>query len=265
MSNYTKVIYLNKLISIKKENNYNSFIASNDIEKHTLLLIEHTFTGSLEQCQHVIQTNEHLFNELHPRIKKWNETENKNDIALKKVLANGFVISDSNSIVIGDTISKFNHSCSSNCAHFHAGQTKINNLMTNYLAIITIGDIKNGEELTINYGNDRGHIGSDDFKCLCGKTDAERQETQNILESISLYYQKNNIMSIKKNIIDKYESISKNIMAFQYLAKIGLVVANDSYLSMSTQFQLIVDNVYKEGTPDEKKDKMIDYVNHLFS
>ena len=265
ISNYTGIVYLNDCIAIKEENGFIKVIATADIPSHTLLLVEHVYTGSSTDCCLIVRDNEYLYDTLHPRGITWkNEAEeNKDAVALVKVVRNCFG-KNLDSLFIGDFISTFNHCCIPNSVFFSACCKKYHDLIVNYIAVLSISNIKKGEELTIHYGFDRGHGVSDDFSCACEKSKQERDKICDVIYGIIVKLQKDHLEKITAMVYD-YEIKSKHILVYQYLAKKGLISTNSSVVSMTKSFVKYLNSVYHEGTIDDKKEKMIDHVNDLFS
>lgn len=264
-NSYMAIVYLHPNVSIQRVNNFSSMIANNTIKKNSLLLIEHVFTGSIDQCHFLVQENEYLYNELHPRNQKWSEMTNnaaKEIIAKKKVSANGFMHS-ATEVILGDTVSKFNHSCTPNSLCFKAGESKINGFVFNYIGVFACKDVSEGEELKINYGGIRGHNGEDDFHCNCGLTTAERnrleKKTSNqitdFIKQISL-----------RPVISQYEKIANYQILCQYLAISGLVISNETNYNLTNKLLLTFNKFYGSINLDEKKNQFIDHIqNVLFS
>ena len=265
ISNYTGIVYLNDCIAIKKEKELMKVIATSDIPSHTLLLVEHVYTGSSSDCCLLVRDNEYLYDTLHPRQILWkNEAEeNKDAVALVKVLRNCFGKNLDN-VFIGDFISTFNHYCIPNCVFFNACSKKHHGLTVNYIAVMSISNIKKDEELTIHYGFDRGHGASDDFSCECEKSKQDRDKICDIIYGIIVKLHKDNAEKITSMVSD-YETKSKHILVYQYLAGKGLISTNSNVVSMTKSFVKYLNSLYHEGTIEDKKEKMIDHVNDLFS
>ncbi len=262
---YSDIVYLSDNIATKDENNFLSVVAATDIESHTLLLVEHVFTGTYDECQLIIRDNEYLFDIFHPRCLKWSEEseETKDSTALVKVVRNCYGKNIDN-LFIGDFMAKFNHSCMPNAVFFRAIGKKYNELQTNYIAVISTKKIIAGEEITINYGTDRGHDPSEDFCCLCEKSKEERDKICAVIYGMVVWLQKKYIDEITK-LVSEYEKKSNKIFVYQYLAKRGLIVSNQDIVSMKKSFADLLHSTYQEGTIEEKNNKFFIEVCNLFS
>ncbi len=191
----THEIYTDRIKIVLKEGEY-AVIAEENIKCGTLILLEHVLVGTREFLSYAIAGNRILFDELCPRqwnVEKWGEKDmngytwngknfdqllNEGDIynmqynAELKAHYNMFTFSE-DKVIIGRTISKFNHGCWSNCL-----VTKLDNIMLEDKTIVdsygvyTTANVAKGEELLIDYsyGSIRSHnkireeIGSD---CNC--------------------------------------------------------------------------------------------------
>ena len=260
---YTGIVCLNGQISIKTDKDFKSVIAINDIAPQTLLLVEHVLTGSSYDCQLVVRDNQYLFDQLFPRIKKWKKTKkNKDACALEKIIRNCFGGSCDN-IIVGDYLSKFNHACIPNSVFFNISKRNHNGMETNYVAVFSTNYIKRGEEITINYGTNRGHDGQDDFVCQCGKDKVQRDKLCEVIYGLITQLHEKYREPVSKRI-DEYEENSKKILIYQYLSKKGLIASTKSIVSMTKKCVDYLNATYSEGSVDDKKDKMVDEVNDLF-
>jgi hypothetical protein len=262
---YTNIVYLNDGIDIIDKDNYKSVVSTKTINTHTLLLVEHVFTGTNEECHLIVRDNEYLFNTLHPRSLEWeNESnEDKDQISLTKLIRNCYGKNLDN-LFICDFMSKINHSCIPNTVFFRAIGKNIHGLQVNYIALVTIKEIAQGEEITINYGIDRGHDPSEDFCCMCEKTETERTKICSVIYGMAVQLQKNFLDEITK-MVNAYEEKTKKTLVYQYLAKKGLVVSNDDILSMKKSYVKYLNSLYVEGTIEEKNNEFFHYVNDLLN
>jgi hypothetical protein len=265
-NNYTGIVYLNELIAIKEEDGYKKVIANHDIVSGTLLLIEHVYSGSLNDCYLLIRDNEYFYNVLHPRTNSWEKEKNNNDnseVSLEKTVYN-CIGKNLDNVFIGDYMSKFNHACVPNSIFFSAISKKYNDLIVHYIAVCSTSNIKKDEEITIHYGFDRGHNSSDDFTCLCGKIKEERDNICDIMYKLNINLRKGYTEQIKI-LVNEYETKSKYIFVHQYAAKKGLISTNTNIISMTKSFVTYLNSMYKEGTIENKKEEFLDYVNQIFS
>lgn len=262
---YTDIVYLSNAIEIRNDNNYKSVIANQNINSNTLLLVEHVFTGTYDECQLIVRDNEYLFNTFHPRSTNWTEEseETKDSIALLKVVRNCYG-KDINNFFFGDFMANFNHSCMPNSVFFRAVGRNYHDLRTNYIAVISTKQITAGEEITINYGTDRGHDSSDDFCCSCNKSKEERDKICSVIYGLIVNLQ-NKYLDETTKLVNVYESKSNKVFVHQYLAKRGLVVSNENTVSMKKSFSEVLHSMYKEGTLEEKNNKFYHDVNNLFT
>ncbi|XWV25013.1 putative SET domain-containing protein [Tupanvirus deep ocean] len=268
---YTACVYLSDYIGIFDTNNNKFVIANKEIPANTLLLIEHVYTGTSTDCHLLVRDNEFFYDSLCPRMTSWKDEkeEEKDQVSLVKVVRN-CIGKNLNNMFIGDYMSKFNHTCFPNSAFFLAVSKNHHGLVTNYIALFSTKNIASGEEITINYGVDRGHNTSDDFICDCGKSKEDRDKVCNIIYELINNLRKTNMDSIVE-LVSEYEKNDqcRKILIHQYLAKKGLISTNDNVVSMTQSFVQHLNSVYGDGTTsgtlDDKKDKMIDHINELFS
>jgi hypothetical protein len=263
INNYTGIVYLNECIAIKEENGYQKVVANCDILSGTLLLVEHVYSGTSNDCYLLVRDNEYFYNILYPRTDTWEKNKNNNEASLIKVVSN-CIGKNLDSIFIGEFMSKFNHSCLPNSIFFSALCKKYDDLVANYVAVVSTSNIKKDEEITIHYGFERGHDVSDDFRCLCGKPKEERHKICNIICKLNINLKEVHNDKIKK-LVDEYEFKSKHIFVYQYAAKKGLISTNKDIVSMTKSFVTYLNSMYDKGTIDEKKDFFLDHVNNLFS
>ena len=229
---YTKTIYKSDSIDINSDNGIYKIIAKHDIKYGEMLLIELVFVGDINTCVLLIRENEFMYNQLYPRLTKWNETNDREDASIK-FEKNSFT-KNSDKFVIASDLSKINHSCDPNCITFYCSKLVVNGLDMRYLALYSIKNISHGEEIKIMYGDTHGH----------------REEYDNI-QKIIIEYEKT------------YES--RKIMMHHYLAMNGFFFSNNERVCMTNRFVDFVNKKYDHGTIQEKKDKMLVYVEQIFT
>jgi hypothetical protein len=174
-------IYKNSRISfeIDEEKDYRFVKAIKDIRQGEIILIEHLLYSDdyEENAQNSIVMNtlynEELFNGLYPRDYKYNLDDILNgnnkekliDILALKITKNMFKIKEINegieksTIILGNDYVRFNHNKDKpniNYNHFKINIPHINIPIFIYY-MVAFKDIKEVEELTINYGNEYFH------------------------------------------------------------------------------------------------------------
>lgn len=266
---YTKTIYFSDSLQKVKKNNYCSIIANNPIPESTLVLLENSLTGSINYCIDVVQHNSYLFNELHPRILDWKRLrevstkEEMRNFAMQKVKVNSFKFSEEN-ITLGTTISSINHSCTPNSVCVLVKSFDLQNIVVNFLAIISLRNISAGEEITICYGNNRGHNNEDDFACGCDKTTAERK----ILAKNFTYNENSQNVDLADAYIQKYIQ-SKNCIINQVYAHYGFIMVDNENCYTTPDFInqtiLLFGESNNEEDFDSKKNKMIEFINQTLN
>ena len=175
-------------------------VAREFIPKGTLLCIEEAFIGSGPYLINILQHNPWLTKELYPRTPEEYTTPTSllryttSDL-LKKINHNGWdwysektdPLSMQSAVGLCPYISKCNHSCTPNA--FTLKITNIRNVLDEYTAgfvLYCVEDVKEGEEITISYGDTIGHSPclkdgyvelkkrTFDWECLCGMSLRER-------------------------------------------------------------------------------------------
>lgn len=266
---FTKVVYQGA-ITVTSELDYYSLKATNDIKSPDLLLIEHVFTDTISVCATAIKENEYLYNILHPRIRTWKESLDRDD-AKQKLRSNCFVSkNDTERVSFGNMLSKINHSCQPNCVAFLCGNTVINEFTVKYFAVYSIRNIAKDEEITVSYGNQRGHHNKDDFQCQCNKTASERECVWNIIDKIGVTFQKTE-HSYLQTLIDAYEKTedARNIMFHQYQANHGCYITGvknaNNRICLTPRYMDFVNKKFKMGNQQDRICKMFNYVEEMFS
>ena len=152
MANNT--IFKSGKISVEiRDNDYRYICANYPIKKGELLLIEHCYlsTTLYEQVDYV-QHSSSIFNNLFPRIKKWDSTlintKEHINLAAEKVQKNVFKINDN--YLIGFDLSNFNHSTNPNA---YVKFLRNIDISTGFAYLITNQDVNIGDEIFISYGN----------------------------------------------------------------------------------------------------------------
>ena len=256
---YTYPIYLSNYIKIETKNNYKSLIAAKDIEPDTLLLIEHLISLPVNEAILLVANNEYLYNELHPRKDKWNDIpllKNRMDNALEKVKMNGFHRSNEE-IVLGDIISKANHSCDPNSIHKVVINTTILDVNVIYIALINFKKIKKGEEVTFYYGNYRGHeFEINDFHCNCGRSNKQLDEIS--LQLINIETQEyNKLEQIIKEKLKRTKNIE--VLVAQKMFRMGFYIHNETSSNLTNELiQYLNNNYHGDGDLMKKKNQLID-------
>jgi len=67
MEEYTSLVYSHDSLVFLFENNVRSVMTKSDIIPGTLLMIEHGYCGSRENCAGLVSSNRKIFNDFHPR------------------------------------------------------------------------------------------------------------------------------------------------------------------------------------------------------
>jgi len=135
-----------------------------DIRKGEILLIEHCCIDNMDRIllKGMVRYDEELYNSLYPRTTLWDEStiyseplsEDIHDILSLKVVKNCF--GEENTCILGNDISRFNHSSTPNATVFRQlVELTLNNekIKIAFLYVIAVKDIKVNEELYIKYNN----------------------------------------------------------------------------------------------------------------
>ena len=256
-NHYTNVVYLNGL-EIREKDNYKSVIALNDISVGDLLLIEHAMVTDLAKLFAIVAYNEYLFDQYHPRISKWAETEDRSELAKTKVLHNSF--NYNMQPLMTDFIAKCNHSCDPNCAISPNRTVFIfGECVAVFMEVYAVKNIPRGTEITISYGPDTGHHQSNDeykrdFACNCDVQRNERLIKCNAaLELANSFSKKNNSNIMAKINVYRDLQPARRIMMYQYLAQKGIIINDDKIVvaDKTTGMKLINDVVRNNAKIDD--------------
>lgn len=141
--------------------------AQKPIKSGSILLIEHCFTDLLDDpklMKGMIRYNKQLCDSLYPRVVPWSAEamlgkelpEAMNGVIFDKVRYNVFGFG--NTVIIGNDISRFNHSMNPNAkvirrTHILPSTEEIEEFSFSYLAVLATKDIDAGEEIFIKYNN----------------------------------------------------------------------------------------------------------------
>lgn len=285
MNKYTNTVFASDAICKTKRGDYHMITAKKTIPCNTLLLLEHVFTGDFDQCLLLIRDNQYLYDTMHPRVTSGNDTneqtetadqnaptkkwkteseENKQTYALVKTTRN-CIGAKLDNIFFGEYMSKFNHACLPNSVFFCAVSRNHHGTRHNYIAVYSTSNIAEGDEITINYGPNRGHDESDDFVCECGQSDVKRSQICNVIYKIIVDHAKQKKEMFEK-MVEKYEKSAKckEVMIYQYLAKQGMIHSNDDICSVTPALVKNLNAIYNEGTLEDKKEKFVEHINDLF-
>ena len=141
---FTHTVYLSADVEIDYHYDFYSIKATRDLPVGHLVLIEHVMWGDISYLVNGVMQDGRLFKTLHPR--QCNDAENIQK-AIKKTTQNLFMFSDSH--VLGDITSKFNHNCVPNC-HLDSvdfvGSDK-------FYGVWTHKKVLKNQELTFDYVN----------------------------------------------------------------------------------------------------------------
>lgn len=224
------------------ENDNRKIIASKDIFKGDLLILEHGISdiidGSINRTALNILYNEDFYKELYPRNYKYdlnniinNITDdeiNYTDAINNKISKNVFrhpIDNEKSLFILFRDIVKFNHSTNPNANHSYI-KIQIPNIDIPVLIyfIVCSRDILKDEEITINYGN--GYFNEN--------IDLKDYENKN-----QDYFIKNS-NKIKKLIFNYLNSNDfKDVIYNHHLYSNGLVYSNNKYIGMPTFYKLL--------------------------
>lgn len=166
----TSVVYQSSNVEIVLEDDFYSIKATKDLPIGHLVLIEHVLWGSYDYVTKGVARDSNLLDTLFPRTIA---ASPKNNVFEEKTKMNCF--SFDGVTVMGNVISKFNHSCVPNC-HLDIldfiGENK-------FYGTWTHRNVKAGEELTFDYvnkGDTEFHKDMKElhnFPCNCSAEDIE--------------------------------------------------------------------------------------------
>ena len=142
----TGIVYASPDIEIEYINDVYSIVAKKDLPVGHLILIEHVLYGNINFIFNGILSDQNLFDQLYPR--QVQAQLDKVQQAIKKTESNCFMFH--NGYVLGNILSKFNHSCKPNC-HLdildHVNSDK-------FYGTWTHRKVATGEQLTFDYVNE---------------------------------------------------------------------------------------------------------------
>jgi len=174
MEEYTSLVYSHDSLVFLFENNVRSVMTKSDIIPGTLLMLEHGYCGSRENCAGLVSSNRKIFNDLHPRRIDFDSDIPRDRLvteAMEKVNHNCFGIDKK--ILITEKITQINHSCKANCHCIPHLSSKIEEMETYVMELYAIKQIPADTEITIGYGPENCH--KRDFVCPC-QTDLEQRK-----------------------------------------------------------------------------------------
>lgn len=226
---YTADVYRSPAIVIQDENNFKSIKAVEDIKSGELLLIEHAYSNIPGACKLIIQYNEYLFDQYHPRTTKFKDTVDMDKTVVAEMVGEKFAHNcfglDEKKYTITSTITKINHSCDPNCAVQINEKYNTEDTETVFMEMFAVRNISKGTELTISYGPVTSH--ERDFVCDCGKTLEVRTKYFNVISNITTYFSHNNNDMIREKICSYLKtSKAKKILLNHYLSNCGIFVNN---------------------------------------
>lgn len=231
MSSFTNTILCSDKIkfNIQSDNRYVS--ATKNIDSGELLLLEHAFVAHPNIVTKLVDADATFFNAYYPRTTQW-KLESQQSLAHEKVEYNIAQVDDVDG-AIGVDFVQFNHACDP-VAGFGFKSIFFGRHKIVVICIFAIKPILAGENITIHYGNDVGHIESYPYSCKCLLLKKNRQEIF-----------KTHVSTIKSmlesDIIDKH--ITKYVngpkyaptLLHQTLAKKGLYATSNN-LIITTRF-----------------------------
>jgi SET domain-containing protein len=152
------------------DNNQISTIASEPIDKGVLIILEEGIVGKTKEVVRKMSFNEDLNGLLYPR----ENTDNKSDFEFnrQKYNYNAFEWNEKEkTFALFYTIRRINHRCNPNTFVI-----EVPNKKQCLFALFTVKDIKQGEEISISYGENIGHSNHTIFnwKCDCNLDNMQR-------------------------------------------------------------------------------------------
>lgn len=240
-NDYMAIVYKHPALVVCTENNYKSVKIVEDVEFGELLLVEHSYAGSVMLCQAILENNEYLFDMYHPRTDKYVESTDKHKQTKDKISHNCFGLKNGDKLITF-IVTKLNHSCDPNCSIFIQENYNMENTYIIFVELYAIRSIKGGTELTINYGPITAH--ERDFECKCGKELEERQKIFEIVANIGKSLSNKNNLQIKKMVYQYLEKkISKKILLNHYLATKGIFINNNMISAYTKDGEKMINDV----------------------
>lgn len=237
------------------ENDNRKVVANENISKGELLILEHGISDIFEQNTNYeiinrttlnILYNESFYNELYPRVKKYNLNDNDcefdtiTDIINEKISKNIFKhnITDKKYFkVLFRDITNLNHSIDPN-ANFHYIEIKIKGIDFPIIIyyIICCKDILKGSEICINYGN----------KYFNENTDLT------IYNDKAQDYFTQNDRKIKKLVFNYLNTTNfRDVIYNHYFYSNGIIFENNVFVTLPTFFKILKGDENVEVSNDE--------------
>jgi hypothetical protein len=141
----TGIVYTSSDIEIDYTNDAYSIVAKKDLPVGHLVLIEHVLHGDINILLNGVLTDQNLFDQLYPR--QFQVQLDEFQQAIEKTESNCFMFRDGH--VLGNILSKFNHSCKPNC---HLDIIDFVNT-DKFYGTWTHRKVSKGDELTFDYVN----------------------------------------------------------------------------------------------------------------
>jgi len=242
MTNYTNVIYESQNVNyFTNKDDYRGVRATNDIEKGTIILVEHCLVGTPEELFDILAHDEKLYNSLSPITDKWDEqiviTKKKDYSEIKKkVETNAFGNDDWKKGIsyLGCKVSSFNHTDYPNSINIWK-EEYVGTISQSYVYIKTIRDISKGNEITVSHKNSffsvMGHYHMDDtanriIEQYCGKKEAASLLRHQELARNGLYCM-NNVVVTTPRWLKKMERFLPNETDINVLVQNHIKMIND--------------------------------------
>lgn len=179
----TFAIYFNTMVDIVFDENGNyKFIAKKEIAPGSLIFIEHPLQcNNLDDITSLILFDKKLYDTLYPRHEKLSSSvlQKENEEVLGNYLADKVYknvytgVDTPKEYMLGNLLSKINHSCKPNCLSNHVDRIKVENEEEIFGGVWSIKRILKGQELTIDYAAEsfgEKHLDvlkHHDIKCTC--------------------------------------------------------------------------------------------------
>ena len=224
--------------------------------------MEHAYSNIAGACRLIIQYNEYLFDQYHPRTTKFKDIaemdkEVVNKMVIEKFNHNCFGLDDTK-YTITSTITKINHSCDPNCAVQINEKYNVEDTVTVFMEMFAVRNISKGTELTISYGPVTSH--ERDFVCNCGKTLEVRTQYFDVITRITKYFSDVNSDIIKEKIYSYLETKkAKKILLNHYLSNCGIFVNNgiiNAYTEKGMELVNDIINIYMSIDPTKFNDEI---------